>query len=93
MDNREAREILRRHLDTYRRRTYAQLIELIGDPHTCELTAPSGKSYQIEVEALWDDQPEGNVRVMGSIDDGGWRAFVPLTESFIMACDGSLVGE
>ena len=33
------------------------------------------------------------LRVMGSIDDGGWRAFVPLTQSFIMACDGSLVDE
>jgi len=93
VDNLEAREILRRHLETYRSRSYAQLTELIGEPHACELSAPSGKSYQVEVEALWDNQPDGNVRVMGSIDDGGWRAFVPLTQSFIMACDGSLVGE
>ena len=93
MDNLEARQILRRHLETYRSRSYAQLTELIGEPHACELSAPSGKSYQVEVEALWDNQPDGNVRVMGSIDDGGWRAFVPLTQSFIMACDGSLVGE
>jgi len=28
-----------------------------------------------------------------SIDDGGWRAFFPTTESFIMAPNGSFVGE
>jgi hypothetical protein len=29
----------------------------------------------------------------GSIDDGGWRAFSPLTESFILAKTGTFVGE
>jgi hypothetical protein len=28
-----------------------------------------------------------------SIDDGGWRAFLPWTDSFIIAPDGSFVGE
>jgi hypothetical protein len=30
---------------------------------------------------------------MGSIDDGGWRAFVPISRSFIKSADGSFVGE
>src|SRR5438874_858878 len=60
---------------------------------TQEYGSRSERGTRVEVEALWDDRPDGNVRVMGSIDDGGWRAFVPLTESFVMACDGSLVGE
>ena len=38
-------------------------------------------------------RPGGNVRVIGSIDDGGWRAFVPLSDSFIKAADGRFVGE
>jgi hypothetical protein len=48
----------------------------------------------VEVLALWDEgRPGGNLRVMVSIDDGGWRAFKPLTEDFIIAPDGSFVGE
>jgi hypothetical protein len=31
--------------------------------------------------------------VLGSIDDGGWRAFAPLTRSFIKSPDGTFVGE
>jgi len=30
---------------------------------------------------------------MASIDDGGWRAFAPLTRSFIKRADGSFVDE
>ena len=30
---------------------------------------------------------------MVHVDDGGLRAFVPLTEDFIMAPDGSFIGE
>ncbi len=93
MDKDEAREVLRRHLESYRRQSYTRLAALIGKPQTCELTAPSGTSYQIEVEAFWEDNPNGDIHVIGSVDDGGWRAFVPLSEDFIMAPDGSLVGK
>jgi hypothetical protein len=31
--------------------------------------------------------------MVGAIDDYGWRAFVPLTDDFIMAPNGSFVGE
>jgi hypothetical protein len=48
-----------------------------------ERGGPSGTIYQIEVSFLWDDGPRQHVRVMASIDDGGWRAFVPLTRSFV----------
>ena len=56
-------------------------------------SAPAGREYQTEVNVLWDDRPGGNIRVIGSIDDGGLRAFAPLTDSFIKAPDGSFVGE
>jgi hypothetical protein len=34
-----------------------------------------------------------NIRVLASIDDGGTRAFHPVTCDFIKAPDGSFVGE
>lgn len=51
------------------------------------------QKYQVEIQVFWDDRQGGNVRVAGSIDDGAWRAFVPLTRDFIKAPDGSFVGE
>ena len=38
---------------------------------------------------FWDDQEGGNMRVLGAVDDGGWRAFVPLCEDFIKTPSGN----
>ena len=60
----------------------------------CEVLGPSGTKYKIEVEAVWDSGTKGgDLRVIGSIDDGGWRAFHPIGRDFIMAPDGKFVGE
>lgn len=92
MDKLEATPILRKHLARYRKRAYADLRTLLDQEETLEVVADSGKWYQLEFQILWDDRPDGNLRVIGSIDDGGVRAFFPLTESIIMTPDGSLVG-
>jgi hypothetical protein len=43
---------------------------------------------------LWDDPREHrNLRVMVSVDDGGWRSFAPLSDDFIVAPDGTFIGE
>jgi hypothetical protein len=57
------------------------------------VTCDSGTWYQGEVQVMWDDKPDGAIRVMASIDDGGCRAFVPLTDDFILAPDGTFVDE
>jgi len=96
MDEKEARSILAEHLSRYRRRSYAELAAWVREHHidTPEVVGRSGKPYWIEVMFYWDGRPDGNVRVIGSIDDGrGVRAFVPLTDSFIMSPEGRFVGE
>ena len=45
------------------------------------------------VEAVWNHELGKELRVIGSVDGGGWRAFNPLCDSFIMREDGSFVGE
>lgn len=65
----------------------------VGRSHRFEVTAESGIWYQGEVQVSWDGGPDGAIRVMASVDDGGWRAIVPLTEDFILAPDGTFVGE
>ena len=58
-------------------------------PHA-SVRGTDGRDYQIEIEAEWDDQPGGAVRVVGAIDDGSFRTFLPLSAEFIVAPDGSL---
>ncbi len=93
MDNQEARAVLAEHLARYRELSYAELEARLGEVDAFEAVAPSGNEYQLEFEVFWDDKPRGDLRVMGGVDDGGWRAFAPLTDDFIMSPDGSFVDE
>lgn len=94
MDKAEAKGILAAEIEKLRANSYSELVErLLDSQDTLEVTAASGTWYQIELQAFWDDKPGGNLRVTGSIDDGGWRAYVPLTDDFILAPDGSFVDE
>ena len=93
MDNQEAKEMLAKKLADYRRLSYADLAAKIGEIDCLEITGPSGAKYQIEIQFFWDDRPDGDVRVMGGIDDGGLRAFMPLCDDFIISPDGRFVGE
>jgi hypothetical protein len=93
MDASEARTILAERLARYREYPYERLAQLVGSQRAEEQRGQAGTLYQLEFEFFWDDRPDGNVRVIGGVDDGGIRAFLPLTESFIKAPDGSFVGE
>ena len=64
-----------------------------GRVETELVRGPSGQEYQVEIQAWWEGRKGSDVRVMVSIDDGGWRAFAAPSEDFIMAPDGSFVGD
>jgi hypothetical protein len=94
VDKAEALAILRGALDQMRQRSYAELTAFVDNPEHREVSGASGATYQVEIDALWDSGTTGgDLRVIGAIDDGGWRAFSPLTDSFIVRPDGSFVGE
>jgi len=94
MDRSEARTVLSNHLALFRKRSYADLVALIGDVHVAEISGPSGAEYQIEVEVRWDSPGDRTVRVLGAIDDGRFlSALTPLTDSFILSPDGHFVAE
>jgi hypothetical protein len=91
----EARHALATVLGPLRDLPYAALVRrLLDRQENVSVAGASGVVYQVEIEGFWDDplQP-GNLRVIGSVDDGGWRAVVPLTDAFIITPDGSFVGE
>jgi len=47
---------------------------------------------KLEILIRWDGKRGGDVRVMGSIDDGGWRAFLPLCSDLLMTPSGEVEG-
>lgn len=49
--------------------------------------------FDLAAQTDWSNLAEGEVRVMASIDDRGWRAFGPLTSDFIIRPDGTFVDE
>src|SRR5262245_47229095 len=85
MDDEEATRILAQELARYRRESFADLQRLLKEVDAYEVEGPSGTNYQIEIQAIWDDEPNGNLRVIGGLDDGGLRAYVPLTDDFILS--------
>ena len=93
MNESEARLILERELARYRGLSYAELLSLVGHIETCERASLSGATYQIEIEVFFDDKARRTIRVLGGIDDGGLRAFIPLTDDFTRAPDDTSIGE
>jgi len=96
MDKQEADEVLVMELSKYRIKRYEELARLVGSIDSFARQGPSGAEYQLEIEVRWD-QPrsaQGNLRVIASIDDGGFTtAFAPITKSFIKSPSGVFVGE
>lgn len=95
MDIEEAKAVLSTELAKLRSKTYNELVALIGQPQTLELTASSGRWYQLEFEVTWDDpcKPNDVLRVFGSIDDGGIRAYLPVSDGFLITPHGTFIGE
>jgi len=93
MNKVEVREILADHIHKLKTFSYEELSNRIDKVETSEVIGKSGIKYQLEVQYLWDHKPNGSVRVVVSIDDGGIRAFVPVTASFIVSSSGRFIGE
>ena len=92
MDVKEAKRHLVRVVSEYRSKPYGFWESQIGrEPITLNTTADSGNEYQVEIEAFWDGKAGGSIRVLIGIDDGGWRAFCPLTKDFVVAKEGHSV--
>jgi hypothetical protein len=76
-----------------RQLAYSELIKLLRKPETKQVVGGDGKSYQLEIEVIWDSANGKDVKVIVAADDGGWRAFKPLTGDLIIRPDGSFVRE
>lgn len=93
MDTVAAQRVLDKWLAKLRAVPYRELAARVDSVTNDEIARDSERSWQLETQVLWDDEPNGNIRVVASIDDGGLRAFVPMTGGFVMAPSGEFVGE
>jgi hypothetical protein len=92
MDKTGARLVLEEFLDELKNRSREELLGLLANPVCIEKTGKSGTVYQIEYEALWDFEPGGDLRIIASIDDGGFlSALKPLTADFLVSSQGKVV--
>ena len=93
MNKVEAQRVLKERLAKLRALPYKDLVERVDSILSEEIARDSERTWQLEFEVNWDAEPDGNIRVSGLIDDGGLRAFVPLTESFVKTPSGEFVDE
>lgn len=93
MNRAEAKSLLASRLDRLKGVEYSELREWVLEKRVLREEAPgeSGVVYQLDSKAFWERKAEGDIRVAVLIDDGGWRAFFPLSDSFIIRSDGSFV--
>ena len=92
MDKVEARDILEEFLDDLKARSREELLGLISNPVCIEKIGQSGTVYQIEYEAVWDFEPGQDLRIIASIDDGGFlSALKPLTADFLVSSQGKVI--
>lgn len=94
MDIEEARKLLQNELLKFRARDYSELRSSLGNQGCWEVMGASGTTYQVEVDVLLDEpgKDRGNLRILGTIDDGTLRAaFKPVSEQFIVTLDGRVL--
>ena len=84
MNTEEATTVVRQELMKYRRMPYIELCRFVDSRlPTLVIKGASGAEYQVVIQVHWDGKRGGDIRIIGLIDDGGWRAFVPQSEDCI----------
>ena len=95
MNRAEALEVLSEEMERYRKRSYEELKTLIGEVDAYETKSGSGTAYNLEIQVFWEaNKAGGDLRVIGSIDDGRWPFFSRLWgDDFILTAEGEFIGE
>ena len=93
MDRSEALAVADGVLSELRKLSYGEWLQRLNRPSVKSVESQGGRTYEVEVEAFWDGAKNGNIRVVALVSGGGWSDFAPLSRDFIIAPDGSFIGE
>jgi hypothetical protein len=74
MNKIEAQSLLDERIRDLRRLSYSELAALV-DKETgyIQVSGPSGAEYNLQTLIFWDDVPHNDIRILVSIDDGGFE--------------------
>jgi len=92
MNKAEATSLLEEFLAGLKKHSREELVGLLSNPICIEKTGKNGAVYQIEYEAVWDNEPGQVLRIIASIDDGRFlSALLPVTSGFLVAPSGEII--
>jgi hypothetical protein len=72
-----------------RNESYDSLKRRMGTVTSVELASPDGNRYAAEIQILWDDKPDGDIRIIAAVDGPAVSAYFPVGESEIVRRPGS----
>lgn len=90
MDRAEALSVLDRALSRYQAESHTELKRLVKKSEGVSMAGASGVEYQVKVRAAWEAGQNGPLRVFAAVDDGGWRALLPVSRAFIVTPEGKV---
>ncbi|MGI8469016.1 MAG: hypothetical protein ACR2N3_11260 [Pyrinomonadaceae bacterium] len=94
MDKEEAKEILDGIVAEYRKKSYAELVELAnGDIGAFDVGGKSGTIYEVEIDIFRDEKNEENIRFDTVIDCGVISSYFPMKECFVKNPNNEFVAE
>lgn len=84
-------EIFEEKLNSLKEFTYDYLCKYLTETENKIVIGSDGKEYQVETLAFWDDKQNEVLRLWISIDDMGWRAFIPMNRCFLIDKDKEII--
>ncbi len=89
----EAVDIVAKEIRSLRSQSHSELQQYLK-PQVQTRVGDSGTAYEVEIQAAWDDKSAQTLRVMVNIAEAGqWRFVDASVDDFIIAPDGSFIGE
>ncbi len=96
LDNPDAEEVLEEELKKIKDMPHSKLSTFMGASNILSYEV-GGKNddvgYDVEVESAWVDEPGGNLEVHVALFEKSWRVALPLTATFIITPDDSIIEE
>ena len=87
--------IIAKAIKPYRAKPYSELVKMVGaEPNTIDVKWSCSKAYQVAVWAMWANEPNGNICVIGMVNaKEGNDTLIPPFRSFIKSPFNQFVGE
>lgn len=87
--------IIEMAIEPYRKKPYSELIKMIdAEPNTLDLRWSCSKAYQVSIWAMWENESNGNVCVIGMVNaKEDEDTLVPCKRSFIKNPSNQFVNE